>query len=161
FDRAAHLYRLSLEWRRADDPENRVLRAKLGDALANAGRGAEAAAAYLAATVDANAAEALDLRRRAAEQYLRSGHVDEGLAALRDVLAAVGMKLSETPNHALASLLFRRAQSRLRGLRFSERDSSQVAPQDLTQIDICWSAALGLSMVDTIRGADFQTRHLL
>jgi hypothetical protein len=31
----------------------------------------------------------------------------------------------------------------------------------LTVIDTCWSAALAFSTVDTVRGADFETRHLI
>ena len=65
------------------------------------------------------------------------------------------------PRSALGSLLLRRARIRLRGLRFVERDESQLSAEMLTRIDTCWSAAAGLSMVDTIRCADFQARHLL
>jgi serine/threonine protein kinase len=161
FDRAARLYRLALELRRDESPEALELRVGLGDALANAGRGAEAAGAYQAAAARAAARERLELLRRAADQLLRSGHLDQGLAALREVLGALGMRLAGSPRRALLSLLLRRALIRLRGLRYRERDASAVPPHELMRIDTCWSAAVGLSLVDNIRGADFQGRHLL
>ena len=161
FDRAARLYRLALDLRPPRDAASSLLYAKLGDALANAGRGAEAADAYLAALPLAQASLALDLQRRAADQLLRSGHIDRGLKVLRTVLAAVGTRLPETPYGALASLLARRARARLRGLSFRERAAADVPANELTTIDTYWSVASGLAIVDTIRGADFQTRGLL
>ena len=165
FDRAARLYRLALELR----PPGRVpadgeacrLRAGLAEALANAGRGAEAAREYLAATAGATVADTFEFRRRAAMQFLISGHIDQGLATLHTVLEAVGLNLPGTPRRALWSLLLGRARLRLRGLRFRERDPSEIAAADLARIDVCWSAVIGLSTVDWIRGADFQTRGLL
>lgn len=157
FDRAATLYRLALDL----GGEDRGLRASLGETLANAGRGAEAAREYLAAAAGAPAAESLEYRRRAAMQYLISGHIDRGQDTLGDVLAAVGMVLPRTPRRALASLLFRRALLRLRGLRFRPRDAGAIAPAELTRIDVCWSAGIGLSNVDWVRGADFHARCLV
>jgi hypothetical protein len=161
FERSASLYRRALVQPARLSTQQWVLRARLGDALASAGRGADAARAYLEAVGHATVADALELQRRAAVQFLISGHIDQGLATLKTVLAAVGMELPSTPLRSLASLLWRRARLRLRGLRFRERDLSQVAPADLTRIDVCWSAGMGLSVVDTIRGADFQARGLL
>ena len=161
FDRASALYQLALDLLPPGRGERRGLRAELAEALANAGRGAEAAREYLAACEGATVAEALELRRRAAMQFLISGHIDLGLDALRDVLAAIGMTLPRTPCRALASLLWRRAMLRLRGLGFRPRDTSEVAAATLTKIDVCWSAGVGLSNVDWIRGADFQARGLL
>ena len=161
FDRAARLYRRVLELRPGDAAQRRTVHERLGAALVNAGRGAEAAEAFLAATTGATAAEALELRRRAAEQLLRSGHIDEGLAAVRNVLAQVGMSLTESPRAALAGLLVRRARLRLRGFGFRERDTSQVSAEELTRVDVCWSVAAGLAVADPLRGADFQTRNLL
>src|SRR5258707_9696239 len=83
FDRAARLYRRALESKPRSNAEARALRTQLGHALANAGRGAEAAEAYTAAAEDANPADKLELQRRAAVQLLHSGRVDDGLAALR------------------------------------------------------------------------------
>src|SRR5262249_25502951 len=161
--RAAGLYRRARELQPDPCPPGTIhrLNSRLGDALATAGRGAEAAAAYLAALPDAPVADAIELQRRAAMQFLISGHIDEGLAALRTVLRPIGMSLPVTPRQALLSLLAQRARLRLRGLGFRERDPGEIAPRDLTRIDVCWSAGAGLSVVDTIRGADFQARGLL
>src|SRR5207249_8852829 len=83
------------------------------------------------------------------------------LAAVRSVLGAVGMRLTDTPQGALASLLLRRAELRLRGPGFRERSVDEVGRRDLTRIDAAWSVAVGLSTVDTVRAAEFQTRSLL
>jgi serine/threonine protein kinase len=160
FDRAAGLYYQALELGPAEAAQ-RQLRTRRGDALVNAGRGAEAAREYLAACAGADPAEALELERRAAQQLLYSGHVDEGLAVLRKVLGAAGLKLAPTPRRALLSLLFRRAKLWFRGLQFREQDASQVAPGDLRRIDIAWSAASGLGAIDPIRAHDFQAHNLL
>lgn len=160
FDRAARLYQRALELETRSGAEVRPLRTELGHALANAGRGREAAEAYLLAVPGAPAAEALDLRRRAAENWLRSGYVDEGTAGLRDVLAAVGEEMPSTPAVALVTLLYRRGRLRLRGLGFTERAERAVDPEALARIDVCWSAALGFGMNDNLRGACFQAQNL-
>jgi ABC-type arginine transport system ATPase subunit len=161
FDRAARLYRVALELGTADEVAAQKLRVGLGDALANAGRGAEAARAYLAAADRAQSTENLELQRRAAEQLLQSGHVDEGLSVLRRVLDRVGMRFPITPRGALLSLLLRRAQLWIRGLEFRERTAAEIPADDLIRIDTCWSVSNSLGLIDTIRGSDFQTRHLL
>jgi hypothetical protein len=161
FDRAARLYRLALDLVPGQKASQSQTRTKLGDALANGGRGREAAHAYLAAVEGATAADRLDLQRRAAEQLLRSGHIDEGFEAVRVVLASMGMKLAASPRRALLSMLYHRLYVRLRGLGFRTRDVSQIAAEVLVRIDACWSVAMGLGIVDHIRGADFQARHLL
>ena len=160
FERAAKLYRRSLELRPLVGNEGRDLRRKLADALANAGRGAEAAREYEIAANQSEGSEALELLGRAGYQFCASGHIDEGRAALVTVLERLGLKLPATRKRALLSLLWNRFRLWLRGLKFKERDAAQVPADDLARIDISWSAAVGLTMIDTIRGADFQTRNL-
>jgi hypothetical protein len=161
FDRAARLYRKALELRPGDAAAQRSLRSRLAEALANAGRGGEAAAEYLAAGGDAPASEALDLRRRAALQLLITGRFDDGLGVLRQVLAAVGMRWPATPRRALLSLLLRQCWLWVRGVRFRERAEDQVPPRELLRLDVAWSAMIGVSLIDTIRGATFGTQGLL
>lgn len=161
FDRAADLYRRTLDLREHDTAQERDLKVKLADALANAGRGKEAAHEYLIAAQSSHGAEALELRRRAALQSLISGHIDQGIQALSRVLAEIGLRLPATPLRALCSMLFHRLKLRLRGLRSRIHDRSRIPPEELTRIDVCWSAACGLSIVDTIYGAGFHARALI
>jgi hypothetical protein len=163
FERAARLYRAALELSGAPEraePADVVqsLRVKLAEALGNAGHGGEAGRAYLAAVGGAAPEVALDLRRRAAEQFLRSGHLDEALPEVAAVLDEVGLSIPATPARSLGSLLFQRAKLWLRGLDFAERES--VPADELRRIDICWTLGNGMGGVDVIRGADFQARHL-
>jgi hypothetical protein len=161
FDNAATLYHLALAFGTPEEQEQRRLRTKLGEALADAGRGGEAAREFLAAARDAPAAEVRDLWHRAAWQFLISGHVDEGIQLLSGVLGLVGMSYPKTPRRTLWSLLLRRAQLWWRGLRFLPREVGQVPPDELIRLDVCASAAAGLLMIDPMRGAYFTTLNLL
>lgn len=161
FDQAAVYYRRALDVGPVEGVNTSDLQASLGEALVNAGRSSEAAAVFLDLAGHMDATRALDLQRRAAEQLLMSGRTDQGIDVIRRVLAQVGLRLPEGPKRVLLSLLVRRAHLRLRGLSFAERDPSEISPEDLQRIDICWAVAAGLSLTDTIRGADFQTRNLL
>jgi serine/threonine protein kinase len=160
FDRAALYYRRAID---LSPPTANVLDLKigLGDALANAGRPAEAAAEFLDAAKTSSARRALELRQRAGAQLLMGGHIEEGLELFRVVLEAVGLKLAKGPKRALVSLIARRLWLRLRGLDFVERTADDIPEFDLLRIDVCWAVAAGLGAVDLIRGAEFQSTHLL
>jgi len=160
FDRAAEFYRHALE-RSEDDARALQLREALGDALANAGRGAEAAEAYLAASEARSGLPRLELRRLAAEQLLVSGRVDQGLQMVTAVLEQLGLRLAGSPTRALLALIVLRVWIAVRGLSFTETDPTTVPPRTLARIDVAWSTAAGLSVVDNIRAAHFQTRNLL
>ncbi len=164
FDRPATLYRLAMDLGgRRPAREASALGRKLGEALANAGRAREAATAFSTAAAAAGGApaDALELRRRAAEQLLRGGHVEEGVAAVAEVLQAVGMRLPRTPFGALVLLLYLQALLAVRGLRHRPAEARAIPEGTLTRIDLCWSISLGLSTVDTVRGMVFQKRMVL
>jgi serine/threonine protein kinase/tetratricopeptide (TPR) repeat protein len=161
FDRAARLFQRAIDLVPGTDPRMRGLREQLGDALANAGQAARAAAEYARAAEGASASDALDLRRRAAEQLLRAGEVRRGMDATREVLTAVGLAMPRTRLWVVVSLLWFRLLLRLRGLGFEPREAKDAPPEDLLRVDVCWSVSCSLTYADPFFAALFQARHLL
>jgi len=161
FDQAAELYSTALRLGQQSAEERRRLHVLLGDALSLAGRSVEAASAYLEVLADADRATRIEYRRRAAEQLLIGGLVERGLAELRIVFGEVGLDLPDTPRGAFRSLAWNRVKLGLRGMRWKPRDPGDIAPRDLQLLELHHAVATGLSAVDYIRGADFNTRGLL
>jgi eukaryotic-like serine/threonine-protein kinase len=160
FDRAAFFYRQALALGPAS-PAAAAWSQGFAEALAHAGRPAEAAEAYLGAAAGAGHAQRVELQRRAAEQFLIGGHIDRGLDLIRSVLAGMGMHPARSPRAALASLVWRRARLRWRGLQFTSKRVDEIDADALLRVDTCWSAVTGLALVDVIGASDFSARHLL
>ena len=160
FDHAARLYRFALDLHPSISNADE-LRIQLADALTRAGRGFEAAPIYLAAADTAEPNVALELRRRAAENLLRGGHVERGLGVMEQVLASVGMKLPTTPRRSVLGIIVQRLRLALRGSRYRERALADIPADLLLRVDVCWAVAIGLARVDNIRAAYFQATHLL
>ncbi|HEV3142766.1 MAG TPA: AAA family ATPase, partial [Gemmataceae bacterium] len=160
FERAAHLYRLSLDLHPPPPAEASAARERLATFLALAGRGLESAQAFLAACQDADQTKAFQLRRQAAYQFCASGQVDQGLDTLREVLYAAGLKMPASPQWANLALLWYRTRLRARGLDYQERGVQAIPAEKLERIDLCWAATAGMSLFDIVGGAYFQTRHL-
>jgi eukaryotic-like serine/threonine-protein kinase len=161
FDRAAEFYRTALRLGEYREDEARTLRVELADSLAYAGRSAEAAAAYLEAAHGQGPSDRIECWSRAAHQLLISGRLEQGMAALRQVSDEAGIWFPETSRKALLSFLWHRTRLRLRRRRLRERHETEIAPQQLVQLDVYKSASRGLGLVDPIRAADFHTRGLV
>jgi hypothetical protein len=160
FDRAASFYRHALQLSPVSS-HVQAWREALANALANAGRPADAAEAYLGAAAGAGELERVELQRRAAEQWLIGGHIDRGLDLLRTTFAGMGVAVPRSPGAALLSMLRLRAWLRWRGLGFASRRIDDIDPRNLLRVDTCWSATAGLLLVDMIAAMDFSARHLL
>ncbi len=161
FDHSAMLYESALKlgtWTKAKSAE---LRAKRGEALANAGRGLDSAEEYMKAATSAEPDLAIELKSRAAYQYCVSGRTALGRTILGDVLKSAGTKLPRSDGHALVSLLWRRLVLHVRGLKYKKRDANQVPEFELRRLELTWIAATGLSMFEPIQAAAFQSRHIL
>jgi serine/threonine protein kinase len=168
FDNAAQLYQRAITLRSRCRPaseerdklsEPGELQLGLARSLANAGRGYEAADAFLAACEHVEPELRLGLQQHAADQLLHAGHVDRGLDILKSVLISVGLSLPKARRIPL-DLLYWRLRNRLRGLRWRERPAVDVPSGTLLRIDACSSAATGLALVDIARGAAIQSANL-
>jgi hypothetical protein len=151
--RVARLCRVAIELLPAGHAARGDLCRAYAVALANAGQGAEAALWYLEAAAATEGVDAVELRRRAADHLLRCGRIDEGMAVVRDVLAAVGVASPSSTREAVTSLLWRRARVRLRSLRSAKPAGKPADPGALLRTDVCLSIGLSLGLIDTIQGA--------
>jgi serine/threonine protein kinase/tetratricopeptide (TPR) repeat protein len=161
FDHAAALLRQRIDLCVHEPEEEKELYIALGEALASAGRGLEAARAYESAIPHCSGMLALDLKRRIAEQYLINGRYEDGMVACASFLGAFGVEMPATPRRALLELVVLRARVALRGQRFKIRQAEQVSREELAHIDALWSVAKSLATNDILRAQVFQTRGLL
>jgi serine/threonine protein kinase len=158
FERAVHWYELAVAQR--DAGECREVRVKLADALSSSGRGRQAAEIYTDCLEGATPIDQLELRRKAATELLVSGHTQEGLEALIAVLGEIGMSLPQTARRIVFSLLLNRAHIRISGLHWRPPGREMTA-REVSHADASWSVIKGLSMVNTMRAAEFHSRNLL
>jgi len=161
FERAAEFFQQALDWGEGDAAWARLLRQRLAESLVAAGHCARSAPVFLAAARDAPTEDAAQLRCRAAEQYLASGHLEDGEAILRPLCRDQGLFYPRQPLPATMLTLLRLVWLRLRGTRYTRRAEAELPSAMLIRTDLCWSAAKGLSPTDTIRGGYFLLTGLL
>ncbi|WP_156338539.1 serine/threonine-protein kinase PknK [Chondromyces crocatus] len=164
FDRAAGFYQLAVECKAAlgvPTIDLASLQTRRADALANAGRCAEAAPIYLAASEGLPSLEAIRLHGRAAEQLLGSGRIGEGVDILAPALRKIGLTYPSTPGRALLLVVGRMLRISVRGRRFRERAEDTLSPEERLRLDLCWWATKGLLSFDSIRAASFLLKYVL
>ena len=163
FEQAAELYRLTRELGGAGRPLWR-LRVGEAEALASAGHGGRSGRAYAEAIVElsgtADPQELHGLRLRAAEQFLHSGHLTDGMAMLRATLHAVGVAVPDSPTAALRASLPRRLLVLLRGPRYRVREDP-VPAVTLARLDTVWAATTSLSMINHAVSDALGVLHLI
>ena len=165
FARAAELYELALKHGDATLDRTRLYE-HLAEALANSGRGERAGWAFRdAATTldgsDRDSARRADLRRRGAEQLMRCGHVEDGIAAMRDVLKHLGERLPERRGEGIRSFVWQRARLKWRGVAFEHRAADAADGHRAIRAKAMWSTSVAVSMVNPTLSAALSTRHFL
>jgi hypothetical protein len=151
FERAAEFY--ALLGRLETDPDRRrEWQIKLGQALANAGRGREASDSFLAALNGATPEQVIELERRAATELIRAGYLDRATAVLERLLPKVGVRPPGSDRAALITLLRYRLVLAVRGTKFRERAESEIPPADLRRIDVLNAISAPLSLSSVMQG---------
>jgi serine/threonine protein kinase len=159
--RAVQLYTFALKMG-IDDVRAQSIRRARADSLRNTGRGLEAARAYLeAATLESDEWRHFELRRRAAQEYLFSGHLDEGRELLDGLLPHVQLSLPKSRARAIAELLARRGLLAARGMRFKSRAEADIPRSELARVDTCWLLEQAVIMFDPLVGNMLQGRHVM
>ncbi|CAN5871899.1 hypothetical protein BH11MYX3_BH11MYX3_46990 [soil metagenome] len=162
FELAAALWEVALRLGSKDPDARRDLLLRRAWALSHAGRGPESAAVFLSASIGATSETGFQCRRHAAHELLVSGHIHEGLALLRSVLAEIGEHMPPTTGAAKRQMIWRVLQIKLRGTKFTPRAKPDVRTSlDEIRLDMMRTASLGLGMVDVLPGAAFQARAVL
>lgn len=157
---AASLYGQAIALKDWDEAQAAHLREQQADALVYAGRGADAAPLYLAAAAARSGIGGLDLRRRAAEQFLVTGHVDRGIAELRALFHGVGLPYPQSSTAALVRIAGCFAALLARPRRHARQDAGATA-MELLRVDACNAAAKGLVQVDPLRGTYYSLLALV
>jgi len=161
FDRAAGFYTAAIKTDEASVKDLAMLHRQRAEALAKAGRGREAAKDYLSAARWTQHVDAFQMRRLAAEQLMRSGYLDEGVGAFTELLRSFGFWMPATPLQSIIAMLATRAFIRLRGLRWRQRDETDLPVQTIRELDLIWSGASVFFLVNPIFGTYLQARHML
>lgn len=155
---AVDLFRLALLEERRDEARAFRLRNKLAVALADAGRGAEAAPMFEYLAEHAEPSQAVALRRQAAEHYLICGQAERGVAMLARVQREVGLRWPETSREVLQVFLWERLRLKLR-LKTRPALHSPSSPQLEQQLEAC-RAGWMVGFVSTIAASASASRYL-
>jgi eukaryotic-like serine/threonine-protein kinase len=160
FNRAAELFCMAIELLPSDQVIQSELYRQLADALADAGRGASAADAYLKAAEGATPHARTALECSAVRQYLRSGRIQSGVALLRRLMAAHALRWPSSTIDAFTMIAWNMARLRLRGVRYALVPEASVPPEQLARLDVLGSAFRELGVLDVMHGVALQTTYL-
>lgn len=164
FARAAELYEIASNHHDAEGDRVQATTRRAA-ALAQTGRGIAAGECYLAAAdhhenANSRRSTVQELRRKGAEQLIRGGSLDKGLAVQESVLSAVGVRMPKRAWSALFRAVLRRLRMFIQGSRFGNRAPRDVDEETNLWLDAVWGASTGLSTMNFALADDLGTLHL-
>jgi hypothetical protein len=159
FDEAARLYQSALDLSRELGGDTVSLELARAEALSAAGHGPEAAQLWLGAVERVDKNRRNPLKRRAAEELLLCGRVDEGYAAIDSVLAELGLSLPRSGPAAIAQAAWGRLRQKLSSQHLKKR-AKPCSERELERLDTIAGLSWAVGMLDPLVGYALQTQHL-
>lgn len=141
--------------------------ADLGRALLCCGRSEEGALRLNSAADLARARGDTQLATRwraaAGEHLMAQGHIQDGLAAMTDALAVLGVKYERSPGRALLWILLHAPLTGIRKLMARFRPARQLEVSESTRVrmDVLWAAGAAVAHAEPIHAMQFHARHAL
>ncbi len=159
FDRASRFYQIALETAPAPDRQA-DLYLKLGGTLGKAGRGHDAACAYLESATR-NPERSFELKALAAHQLMRSGHIDAALALVDELAAKCHIAPIKSRRNALIRIVLGRIRTRLlfaRGIR--KIRSKAPSLEERRRLDLLRIGAVELRIADPLQSDCYQVEYV-
>ncbi len=154
FNKAVEMYRVAIEHADLSDARRIELRVALAETLTNGMRCAEAGREYLDISARVGPEERGEIRRKGAEQLLFSGHIEEGIAVLKEAFEDNGVDyaalLQQNPFDTLSEL-------EATGFEYTIR--SDFDPAELRRLDLMWAAGLGMTQIKEAEAMVFLTAY--
>ena len=166
FKQAAHFLNVILSTY-PEQAQSLELIVEYADALANAGQSTQAAPTYekayqqLLKQDKTKTEEQGELQRKAGEQYLKSGHFNEGLKILERFLSQRQVNLPRSGRSALLVSTLRRARLYIRGFKFDGAAGVPWPEKVSERLDYLWATTTSLSMMDPVRADAIGLLHFL
>jgi eukaryotic-like serine/threonine-protein kinase len=160
FEQAAQLYETALRLGSWSEAEQREIYFKLGGALASAGRGPDAAAAYTKAAHGADPTTQLTCRIQVADQLVQSGRLESGATLLFSLFEEHGVRVPEARLGLALRVAWYRLRLTFRGLRFRDRPPHELSLRELAMLSLYDAASRGLILVDPVLAAYFVLRGI-
>jgi tetratricopeptide (TPR) repeat protein len=161
FDRAAMFYETALNTGVPKGNYRGELYFKLAQTLGMAGRGKEAAQAYLNAATYVAIPEQGDAERLAADQLMRSGYIDESLQLFGRIAQSFGIPVPRGPRETVLRIGIARARTRLLLIRGTPQPAPSPECHTLARLELLRSGGAVLNTADPVLAAYFQTRHIV
>ncbi|MCA9567186.1 MAG: protein kinase, partial [Myxococcales bacterium] len=141
--------------------ERRTILSRLADALSRVGAGKEAAAIYQEAAGEAAESRSRELLHRAAEELIGCGEVEQGTTLLDQLLVEAGVRMTSGKGWFGGGLQrMRKMRLRWRGMDFTSKAETTVSVEDLHKVDLCWTRAMSMGLIDASKAAASQVTHL-